>query len=246
MLEFRNVVVALVLPPAGPVFGVLMGLVLGLRWPKMGQSIAIVSAVSLYLFSIPVTSHLLAEVTGGARVVEPAEAQRAQAIVVLAAGLSGDSTEPDGVTLGPLTLERVRYAVRLSKSHHLPVAVSGGVGRYGLTEADLMRSAMVEEYSIEPRWVENRSRNTDENARFAAELVQRDGIRKILLVTHPFDARRARGAFESRGLEVIAAPAQVPPAGELSLQDFLPSIWALLVAHYSVYELLALARDALR
>jgi hypothetical protein len=29
------------------------------------------------------------------------------------------------------------------------------------------------------------------------------------------------------------------------VRDFLPSIWALLVSHYSTYELLALLRDRL-
>jgi uncharacterized SAM-binding protein YcdF (DUF218 family) len=185
------------------------------------------------LLSTPATADLLASFVGDARAVEAADAQRAQAIVVLAAGLSGDSTEAAGVTLGPLTLERLRYAVRLSKSLKLPIALSGGAGGHGLTEADLMRAAMTEEYSLEPRWVENRSRNTRENARYTSELLQRDGIKRILLVTHPFDTRRARSAFEARGLEVIAAPAQVPPPGKTSVRDFLPSIWALLVSHYS-------------
>jgi uncharacterized SAM-binding protein YcdF (DUF218 family) len=194
---------------------------------------------------MPATAQLLAKIAGGAHAVDVADARRAQAIIVLAAGLSGDSTEATGVTLGPLTMERVRYAVRLSKSLDLPIALSGGAGRHGLTEADLMRSALIEEYALEPRWVENRSRNTVENARYTAELLQRDGITAILLVTHPFDVRRARTAFEAWGLEVIAAPAQVPPVGQLSLRDFLPSIWALLVSHYSAYELLALVRDRL-
>jgi uncharacterized SAM-binding protein YcdF (DUF218 family) len=207
--------------------------------------LAAFSAIALYLLSTPATADLLASFVGDARAVEAADAQRAQAIVVLAAGLSGDSTEAAGVTLGPLTLERLRYAVRLSKSLKLPIALSGGAGGHGLTEADLMRAAMTEEYSLEPRWVENRSRNTRENARYTSELLQRDGIKRVLLVTHPFDTRRARSAFEARGLEVIAAPAQVPPPGKTSVRDFLPSIWALLVSHYSTYELLALLRDRL-
>jgi uncharacterized SAM-binding protein YcdF (DUF218 family) len=244
-MEVTAIIVALVLPPAGPVFGVVAGLALCVRHPRVGSILAALSAIALYLLSTPAASDLLASIAGDGRAVEAADARRAQAIVVLAAGLSGDSTEAAGVTLGPLTLERVRYAVRLSKSFDLPIALSGGVGRHGLTEADLMRSAMIEEYALVPRWVESRSRNTSENAQYTTELLQRDGIEKVLLVTHPFDVRRARSAFVSRGLEVIAAPAQVPPAGELSVRDFLPSIWALVVSHYSTYELLALLRDRL-
>jgi len=46
-------------------------------------------------------------------------------------------------------------------------------------------------------------------------------------------------------MDVVSAPAQVPPREETGFRDFLPSIWALVVSHYALYELLALSRDAL-
>lgn len=219
---------------------------MALRRRVVGSMIAIASALTLYLLSIPAVSNVLALTVGDSHIVDLSKAREAKAIVVLAAGLSGDATEAAGVTLGPLTLERVRYAVRLAKELQLPIAVSGGVGMVGLTEADLMRNALRDEYRVQPRWVENLSRNTRENASFTASILRRDGIATVVLVTHPFDVRRARGAFEAEELKVIAAPAQVPPQSEHSARDFLPSIWALQVSHFCIYELMAQTRDRFR
>jgi len=245
-MDTRTLVLALMLPPGGPILSILFGLILALGWPRAGRLIIVGSALALYLFSIPAVSDALVSTVGSTRAADMTAARRAHAIVVLAAGLSGDSTELTGVTLGPLTLERLRYAVRLAKELHLPVAVSGGAGPVGLTEADLMRNALVDEYGLHPRWVENRSANTRQNAAFTAPRLRQDSVSSVLLVTHPFDVRRARLAFEAEGIAVISAPAQVPPASDFSLRDFVPSVWALLVSHYCVYEVLALTRDALR
>jgi uncharacterized SAM-binding protein YcdF (DUF218 family) len=108
-----------------------------------------------------------------------------------------------------------------------------------------MRAAIVDEYGLAPRWVEAESGNTQESAQLTAQMLKAEGVHTILMVTHPFDVRRARRQFEANGLKVIPAPAQVPPVGDASIRDFLPSVWAMLVSHYSTYELLALLRDRL-
>jgi uncharacterized SAM-binding protein YcdF (DUF218 family) len=66
-----------------------------------------------------------------------------------------------------------------------------------------------------------------------------------VLVMHGFDVRRAKLRFESAGLEVLAAPTQVPRWETLETADFLPAAAALLASHCALYEFLALARDRL-
>jgi uncharacterized SAM-binding protein YcdF (DUF218 family) len=245
-LDLQGIVQFVVLPPGGPLIGTLVGLLLSLRWRWLGFVVATGSSLLLYATATPILAGVLSDAAGGGRAVERSEAQQAQAIVVLAGGLSGDATEETGVTLGPLTLERVRYAIRLSRQLQLPVAVTGGTGRAGLTEAGLMRAAMVDEYGLAPRWVEAESGNTQESAQLTAKMLKAEGVHTVLMITHPFDVRRARGQLEANGMRVIPAPAQVPPAGDAGMRDFLPSVWAMLVSHYSAYELLALLRDRLK
>ena len=52
--------------------------------------------------------------------------------------------------------------------------------------------------------IEDRSRNTQENARYVAQIVQAD--RRWLLVTSAFHMPRAMGAFRAAGLDVTPWP----------------------------------------
>jgi uncharacterized SAM-binding protein YcdF (DUF218 family) len=102
-----------------------------------------------------------------------------------------------------------------------------------------MRAALEREFNIPVRWVEEKSRNTHENARFAAAILKRDGVKRVVLVIHGFDIRRARAEFTDAGLEVVPAPTVVPRFEITSPLDFLPSMAALQGSYYALYELLA-------
>lgn len=107
-----------------------------------------------------------------------------------------------------------------------------------------MREALQREYGIPVRWVDSRSRNTWENAANAAQLLAGAGGRRVVLVMHGFDVRRAKRTFEASGLEVIAAPTQIARPKQLRASDFLPDVNALVTVHFALYEFLALARDS--
>src|SRR5436305_8569816 len=112
-------------PPAVLILLSLAGALLALRWRGFGVALVILSSAALYLLATPlVASTLLHEVELG--IPESAELNSAQAIVVLGAGvhLGNGASAPD--TLGPLSLERVVYAVQAYRRLQLPVAVSGG------------------------------------------------------------------------------------------------------------------------
>lgn len=128
----------------------------------------------------------------------------------------------------------------------LPVLVTGGAPAADVrAEADLMRDALEGEFRVAVRWVDDRARNTRENAVNAARLLAAEGRRRIVLVMHGFDVQRATREFESAGLDVVRAPTQVPNWDDVELADFLPNIGALQTAHYATYEFVALARDRL-
>jgi len=50
----------------------------------------------------------------------------------------------------------------------------------------------------EHTWVERSARNTDENARFSARILETRGVRMILLVTEAYHMRRGEACFRKR------------------------------------------------
>jgi uncharacterized SAM-binding protein YcdF (DUF218 family) len=240
----RKALAALVLPPTGPLLLALAGLVLLGRRPRLGRALAWVGMGSLLLLSLPVVSHALL------RSLEPPALDlrrtgEAQAIVILGGGVRRNAAEFGGDTLARLTLERVRYGALVARATRLPVLVSGGSVYGGTAEAVLMKRALEQEFNVEVRWSEERSRDTQSNAAESASILVPAGIKRVILVAHGFDMPRASAEFASAGLQVTPAPTVV--AGErLTFEhsaELLPSMSALQGSYYALYELLA---DAVR
>ena len=100
-----------------------------------------------------------------------------------------------------------------------------------------MREVLEREYGVPVRWVEDKSRNTHENAVLSAKLLQRDGISRVLVVCHGVDARRTRREFSATGLEVIPAPTNIPSMTIDNPIQLLPSMGALYGSYFALYEL---------
>jgi uncharacterized SAM-binding protein YcdF (DUF218 family) len=141
-----------------------------------------------------------------------------------------------------LTLERVRYGARLAKQTGLPVLVTGGsVLGNTVPEALLMKEVLENEYGVPVRWVEDRSRNTRENAELTARLLAADGVRRVVLVLHAFDVPRAVPLYKTADLDVVRAPIGIANGNTDLLDDFVPGIAALVSSYYACYELAGIA-----
>lgn len=233
----KGVFKALVLPPAGPLLLALIGLALWRVRPRLARALVATGVGALLLLSLPIVSSALLLAASDARVLDPAAARDAQAIVILSGGLRRDAAEYGGDTLGRLALERTRYGAKVARETGLPVLVTGGP--YGRTrsEAHVMRETLENEFGVRVRWVEDRARTTRENARFSAHILRPLGIERVVLVVHAFDVRRARLEFERAGLAVLPAPTQIPRLAVAGIADFLPSAAALQSSYYALYEL---------
>ena len=131
----------------------------------------------------------------------------AEAIVLLGGAFRGDT---HWSSLGDLNAQadRLVHAVELYQAGKAPlVLVSGGAPGDARAEAQLMEQ-MLGVMGIPRRAVlrESQSRDTHDNARFSAILLEGKKVQRILLVTSAFHMRRARAVFERQGLEVIPAP----------------------------------------
>jgi uncharacterized SAM-binding protein YcdF (DUF218 family) len=116
-------------------------------------------------------------------------------------------------------LERVRYAAWLQKRTSLPIIVSGGsVKTREESEAKLASQVLKQEFSSNVLSVEERSRNTWENAQFTSSELKKNGINKIALVTHTWHMPRAMHMFKKNRIDVIAAPT-IFSKGKLSINN---------------------------
>jgi uncharacterized SAM-binding protein YcdF (DUF218 family) len=237
---WRALAKALILPPAAPLLVALIGLVLIGRWPRLGRMLATLGVLALGFLSLPVVAALLIRLVDDAPPLDPARATSAQAIVILGGGVRIDAPEYGGDTLARLTLERVRYGARLARVIKLPVLVSGGrPAAAHESEARLMKDALENEYGVAVRWIEDRSRNTHENAVMSAAILRTAGVRRVVLVAHNFDMPRASAEFAAAGLETIAAPTGILPSYTGIVLDYVPNAQALLGSYYALYELIA-------
>lgn len=235
----RALAKALVLPPGGPLLLALAGLVIARRAPRTGRTLAWIGVGSLLLLSLPIVAWWLT-LPFNREPFDVAQAAGAQAVVILGGGTRRNAPEYGGDTLGRLTLERVRYGAQVAKRTRLPVLVTGG-STPGATasEAALMEDALAREYSVPVRWIEDRSRNTYENARYSAALLKSDGVDRVVLVAHAIDMPRATAEFAESGVATVPAATGLPSRGGLVPMDFLPSAAALQHSHDALYELLA-------
>jgi uncharacterized SAM-binding protein YcdF (DUF218 family) len=239
IFALRSLAKALVLPPAGPLLVMLAGLLVARRAPRTGRAMAWVGAISMLLLCLPIVAWWLTR-PFDREPFDVLQAAEAQAVVILGGGTQRNAPEYGGDTLGRLTLERVRYGAVVAKRTGLPVLVSGGT-TLGATssEAALMERALAHEYGVPVRWIEDRSRNTHENARYSAQLLKHEGVDRVVLVAHAIDMPRATAEFADAGVTTVPAATGLPSRGGLAPMDFVPSPGALQRSHDALYELLA-------
>ncbi len=191
----------------------------------------------LYAFATPLLSAWLLIRLEGAPPLRRPTAEWAQAIVVLSAGTNFEAPEYGGETVDALGLERIRYAARLARMTGLPVLASGGASRANHPSvAALMAQALEQDFGVAPRWLEERSTDTHQNAEFSAGILRAAGVERIYLVTHAWHMPRAQAAFVRAGLAVTPAPTGYTDAPSLRL-GLVPSTTALRHSYYALHEL---------
>lgn len=227
--ELKPILTALVLPPAGPLLLALLGVLLATRRKGLGLAVAALGIAAAFALSTNgmglILARQLAPPLAAARLQD---VQQVQAIVVLGGGVNREAPEYAAAQPSAYTLQRLRYGAWLARRTGRPLGFAGGIG-WGAagvaTEAEgtVARRVLQEDYGIAPRWVDDRSRDTAENAARMAGLLQREGVRRIALVTDASHMPRAAAAFRAAGFEVVPAPTGFAFARARPLLEWLPS-----------------------
>jgi len=154
----------------------------------------------------------------------------AQAIVVLGGGLTRD--RKGHITPNSYTRLRLMQAISQHRSTKLPIFLTGVEARY--------MQKFLQEHGESAQWLESRSMNTCENARFSALLLQRlGGAPRVELVTDKWHIPRARWLFAMNGIETVPIPAALP--GDPT--PWWPDSRNLTHTRRALYELVAFTRD---
>ncbi|GAB4165652.1 MAG: YdcF family protein [Rhodocyclaceae bacterium] len=237
MFLLRKLISTLVMPPAGPLLLVVLGLALARRARRTGLALAWAGALCLLALSTPLVADALHGLLGEWPPLDPGEARGARAIVVLAGGWR-EAPEEGGRAPGAFSLERALYAARIARSLGLPLLAAGGSVFGGTPEAQLMRETIERDLRTPVRWTESASRDTHENALYSAQILRASGIERVVLVTHAFHMRRARREFAAAGISTVPAP--VGASGGRSartLAEQLPNMDALRSSGIALHEL---------
>ena len=233
-------------------WGVALGLVSRGRW-RLGVAAGLLGVASLWAIATPLLANILAhQLEMRFPTVTVEKTSRVDAIVVLGGALAG-AHPPERPTFELSSAsDRVWHAADLYRAGKAPwVMVSGGnqPGTNGIqVEADAIRS-MLTTLGVPASAIrmEGRSRNTEENARDSAPLIQAVGAKRVLLVTSAMHMPRALRTFQAalRDSGVTVLPASTDVEGISNtlhpLGRWLPDADALALSTRALKEYLGLA-----
>ena len=258
--SWKPALTALLLPPVPFLVAVLLGARLLARRRSLGWTVIMLSVAGLWLSNCLATGQWLARVAlhppaavSAQRLAElKAAAQAGQRIAIVVLGGGAEPLAPEyGVSnLMPASIERLRYGVWLGRQTGLPVAFSGGAGwgqHRDTREAQAAEPVAAQEFGRPLRWVEDRSRDTRENAALSVALFKGAGIQHVLVVTHDWHMRRALRAFQrsaAGSLRIEAAPVGLATGLETNTLDWLPSGGGALHVRRVLHEMAGLLMGA--
>lgn len=196
-LAFKDILVDWLTTPSLVVlvFSVLIGLpwaIPKLRWKRQLSGLGVVLLLTYLLATSP-----------------PAVAGASQGLVAFLPNDSG-ATADAIVVLGrgeDLRDSRVEVAAKLWQARRAPLVYASG-REDGPRITQLLEAKGIPQQALD---YDNRSRTTEENARFTAAALRPQGIKRILLVTDPPHMLRSLLTFRSLGFTVIPHTSPLPP-----------------------------------
>lgn len=226
----------------GLVLVIVGGLCLWRSWRKTGFGLLIGAVAWLWLWSTPMMYRWI----GGSLesewpVVKAEDAPTADAIVLLGGGM-GSNTNVYPYAEMWNGADRVWHAARLYKAGKAPIIVPTGRGEQEST-VPLLRDLGVPESAIV---VENKARNTEENARFVEKILEprntQNTRKRVLLVTSAWHMRRSVLMYRkyAPSMEIIPAAADyeatVQTGRPFSVKDLWPDTTMFYANSYILKE----------
>jgi uncharacterized SAM-binding protein YcdF (DUF218 family) len=243
--ELKPYLTALVLPPASVLITILLGVMLIRSRPRLARGVIVISTAALWLlstnaFSVWLHNQVIPEYP--LATAKDLRDRSVQVIVVLGGGVVTGLPGGDQ-QMSKTSLDRLRLGAQLARQSGLPLAFSGGSG-WGakdatLAEADVAEKVLREAFGINLKYKESSSRDTQENAVNTWDLLEKEGIHGIALVTSSTHMPRASAEFRKVGFVIIETAMGQPTIGSEALLQWLPSASSLESSQTILRELLA-------
>lgn len=210
MFIISKLAITLISPLGSALFGGLLALIFALIGrQRLAGGLAALSLAWLWAWSLPVTSNAIRVFLESQHPAVNASAMPgAGDIVVLGGGTSPMSHGENYPNLNAAS-NREWHGARLYQAGKAPLLIltGGHDPRYRATSSAEAMRRFVDALGVpdSAMLLEERSRNTTQNADFTADILAERGINRILLVTSALHMPRAMALFEAQGLEVIPA-----------------------------------------
>ena len=196
-----------------------------IKKPKLKRRLFLSSVILLLVFSDPFLFKKFASMWDIKPVVLKNNEQFSCAIVL--GGFSGEDARGNGFFNG--AADRFIQGITLLNtgrvSHILITSGNGNLIHDNFEEADWAKTQLllmkVPDSCI---LIENRSRNTIENAAFSKPILEKSGLKPpYLLVTSAFHMRRSLGIFERAKIGIVPYPCNyMGESDKISIGDFVP------------------------
>ena len=226
MFMLKKIVQPLILPPGNLILLVLIGAVwMFVRKRTLNGFLLSGLAILMWCLSIPPTADLLLQGLEQRHRL-PGKLQ-GDVIVMLGGAVFGGAADVTGEGAPtPESCERILTAARLYRQTKLPVILSGGrvldhhplmgkIYKRMLVDLGIPEAAII---------LENRSRDTMENAHYTAALCRQKNFRQPIVITHAAHMPRAAYSFRCAGLAMTPFPCgfRTWPGKTYHWPDFLP------------------------
>jgi uncharacterized SAM-binding protein YcdF (DUF218 family) len=249
VLELQKAVETLLLPLGASTLLGIGALAAGfLRHRHLAMLVGVAAVSWLLLWSLPPASRSLRFFLEPQVPAKPAsELPTAGVIVVLGGGIGGPVPPLRPYPDMNSASDRIWHAARLYHAGKAPkILLSGGQALPNSAGDDASAMAgLLKDFGVpvEALILEKQSRTTSENARETTIILNKLGIRRVLLVTSALHMPRALLSFANRGFEVIPATTDVEVFPHpLDITDWLPEADALDGSSRAIHEILGIAR----
>ena len=193
-------------------FAALIGILLCFgRHARFGRGLALTAILVLVAAAtLPVGKLLIAPLEDRFP-LPPLDLPPPEGIIVLGGALDDGTSKARQETVFDEGGERLTEAVVLAKRYpQARVVYTGGAASFtgAISTEALQARTFMSQMGIAPERVsiEDKSRNTDENARFTAAIVHPQPPQRWIIVTSAFHMPRSMGIFERAGFRPIAYP----------------------------------------
>ncbi len=194
-------------------FAALVGVLLCYgRRARFGRALALTANLILVAAAILPVGVLLIAPLENRFPQPPPDLPPPEGIIVLGGAINDQASAARGQTVFDEGGERLTEAVILAKRYpQARVVYTSGSASFvpGATSTEALQArTLMSQMGIAPERVtiEDKSRNTDENARFTAAIVHPEPSQRWLIVTSAFHVPRAMGVFEKVGFNAVAYP----------------------------------------